>query len=356
MGGMTRFALITAFVAASVGLSQFTPAAHSAETQPVAHPPKVDFSLNSREIQLRWQIYNQVKALLAARDYAGLNALEKEYRTTRARTPGGTWKLAEFYAGLFSYLPAAEPSNGCSYIGEPVIQAWIAASPDVPAPYIAAANMLLGRAWCFRGAGYAGEVSENAWQPFRENISAASKILTEHKGVASLDPAFYAVMEDIYRAEGREPDEFRQLMDEATGREPYYYALYYNSYFYFQPQWHGSIEDIDAAARYAVEKTRKQDGLGAYARFYWFASSCGCRDWVEAVDWDMMKLAMRDIAERYPDPWNLANFARFGCMRKDREVTRAYFEALGEDDGKAAWDDEDYWRSCRNFAFVASTQ
>lgn len=357
MGATMRFARITILVGA--GMALFQPASASPSEGPGRareQPKSVGFAADSGEIRVRWQIRNRVKALVAARDFAALNALEQAYRNTRARTPSGSWKLSEFHAGLLAALPESDPGMGCAYTGEPIIKAWIAAGPNVPTPYIAAANLLVARAWCFRGEAYAGDVPAEAWAPFHENIAQAHAILTTHKPVASQDPEYYAVLEDIYRAEGREPAEFQQLMDEATAREPYYYPLYWRSYTYYQPQWQGSGEDIDAAARYAVERTRDEDGLGAYARYYWYASSCGCRDWVDAIDWEMMKLSMQDIAKRYPDAWNLASFAKFGCMFRDAEVARTYFDALGDDEGKAPWDDEGLWRSCRNLAYIGTPQ
>ena len=318
----------------------------------IAAPSRVsDTALaKSGELRVRQGIHDRVKALVDAQDFVALNQIEQEYQRTRARTPSGVWKLGEYHGGVKAALAKADGKSGCAFASNELLKAWTAATPSAPAPYLATATMLLDRAWCFRGEGFAATVSTDAWKPFHENMRAAEKILLAHKEVAAQDPEFYLLMEDIYRAEGRDRPEFQKLLDEAAAKEPYYYGLYGHAYYYNQPQWSGSTEAIEAAARYAVERTRKQDGLGAYARYYWSASAGNCICWAEAIDLETMKLAMRDVAQRHPDPWNLANFAKFGCEFNDREVARHYFDALGQNDGSVAWSDTISWQKCRSFA------
>lgn len=303
------------------------------------------------ELKVRYDIYDRVKSLVDARDFASLNAMEHDYRTTRARTPSGVWKLGEFHGAVHAALPEADENQSCSFAAEPLLKAWMAATPSAPTPYIAAATMLLDRAWYFRGVGFAKEAPKESWNPFLENVAAAHEILSSHEDVAAQDPEFYVVMEDIYRAEGRERSEFQRLLDEATANEPYYYEVYSHAYYYNMPQWFGGYPEIEQAARYAVERTRKQDGLGAYARYYWSASGEDCDCWLQAIDWPTMKQAMGDVAKRNPEPWNLANFAKIACKMNDSVVAKEYFIALGEDDGSQAWPgDKAGWERCRIFA------
>jgi len=304
------------------------------------------------ELQIRQEIFDRVHTLVQARDFPGLAAMERQYLTARERTPSGSWKLQEFYLGLERALPPpAREVGNCQIPAGMFIDDWTKAAPNSPAPFIVRANMLVQSAWCVRGDGYAAEVAEDAWQPFHEGIEKAETTLTTHKRVASADPEYYAVMEDVYRSEGREPDEFQKLLDEATAKEPTYYGLYWNAYTYYQPQWFGSSADVDALARYAIKRTRSLDGTGAYARFYWHASGLSCGCWLEAIDWPTMKAAMRDVAQHYPDPWNYANFARLSCQFADKDETKKYFAALKDDDGSAAWwGDKDAWQKCRTLA------
>lgn len=346
---LVGFALVG--IAAILGLTSISA---NSTTEPDASPvltrqAEISHQRKMAEWDMRWSIYDQVHVMLAKRDYAGLNAMEREFRTSRATTPSGIWKLEEFHDAVEAYLPTADSKDGCPYLAGEYLEEWLRTDPTSPAPYIAQATKLLDQAWCFRGDGFASQVAEDAWRPFHENIDAAYAVLMEHKRVASVDPGYYAVMIDIYRAQNRK-SELSALLDEATDREPYYYPIYANAYFSYMPQWGGSTAEIDELARYAVARTQKRDGLGAYARYYWYASSDNCDCWTDAINWETMKLAMRDVATRYPDAWNLANFARFGCMFNDRETARSYFDKLGAVDVSIAWPDVESYRRCRAFA------
>jgi hypothetical protein len=298
----------------------------------------------------RQAIYDRVKRLVDARDFAALNSIGREYRSSRARTPSGIWKLEMFHGAVHAALPEATGVDGCAFSAETVLDDWMRADRSAPAPYIAAATMLLDRAWCFRGDDYGRNVSADAWEPYHENVDRAAELLAAHQDVASADPAYYSVMEDVYRAQGRSKADLEKLLDEASKREPYFYGHYFHAYLNYMPQWGGGPEEIEHGARFAVEKTGQQDGMGAYARYYWYASEAGCACWAEAIDWETMKLGMRDIAERYPDAWNLAHFARFGCTLNDRETARTYFKMLGAADVSEAWDSAESYRRCRAFA------
>jgi hypothetical protein len=306
---------------------------------------------NPDELQVRQAIFDRVKQLLISRDYAGIDAMERDFRTGRERTPSGMPKLYELHLAIQAAFGDTNPQASCMIAGEQQPTEWEKASPQSPTAYITEAALLVKRAWCWRGDGYASKVPEDAWPKFRGNIAAAEAVLTAHRDVAAQDPQYYSVMEDIYQAEGRDRTEFESLLNEAATSEPYYYPIYYGAYYYNQPQWFGSATDVDAAARFAVERTRAKDGWGAYARYYWHASlnNCGC--WKEAIDWATMKQAMRDVAVRYPEPWNLANFARIACTMNDAETAKTYFNALGQDDGTEAWQgDTAGWSQCRSLA------
>jgi hypothetical protein len=41
-------------------------------------------------------------------------------------------------------------------------------------------------------------------------------------------------------------------------------------------------------------------GKSAYARLYWYSVVCGCTDELAGMDWPVMRIAMADLAERYP--------------------------------------------------------
>lgn len=340
---------VLATLAALAIASSATGATQAAETP--AGKPAPGASRAGGELQIREEIGDLIHSLFMELDFKRLDAMERAFRQSDERTPSGVQKLGQFHAWVQYSLPRTVPQDGCSFAPETFLDMWQSSSPTAPTPYIAKASALLDRAWCFRGEGRASDVAEGAWIPFHENIDAAAKLLLEHKAIASIDPEYYVVMENIYRAQGRERKDFQALLNEATALNPYYYRIYWGAYEYYQPQWFGSPADVDAVARYAIEHTRAHDGTAAYARFYWHASETGCGCWRDAIDWPTMKQAMRDLAVRFPDPWNFANFAKLSCNFSDKDEARRYFVKLGKDDGSPAWrEDKQGWQTCRTLA------
>jgi hypothetical protein len=288
-------------------------------------------------------IVDAVRTAINGSDYDALNAMEREYRLTRARTGSGSWKLSILHGRILAEL--GSPGDGqCSDRSSAFFRGWLAKSPDEPAAIISHAAVVENYAWCIRGGGYAREVGRPALDAFADKVAEARRLLDEHRATASVDPHFYAVMERIYIDQAAGKAEFKRLLDEATAREPDYHYLYYDAYRYFQPQWYGSSAEIDQIARYAAERTSSSEGLGMYARYYWFATDCNCP--IEgSIDWPLMKRAMRDVMERYPTNWNAANFARISCTMGDPDEAAIWF-ARDTGDHSVAWSDYNAMLQC----------
>jgi hypothetical protein len=61
----------------------------------------------------RGAISDRVEALLEAENFAALNKMAAEFRTTRARTPSGVRKLRVFHMSVQSHLLKAQPRGEC---------------------------------------------------------------------------------------------------------------------------------------------------------------------------------------------------------------------------------------------------
>jgi hypothetical protein len=308
------------------------------------------------EMQERQDIFDIVKRAIDSRDFAKLNAMELEYRSRRSLTPSGTWKLSFYYAGLSGYLHKGMVDGECVYTEAPFLKAWTTTQPDAPAAYIVEAHLLERNAWCNRGSGYAKTVSDGQMIAFKNGIRAARQVLEKNKAAASVDPHYYAIMADIYIADAGEEfwpsatkSGFKSLMEEATEKEPYYYDFYFRAYRFYLSRWYGNKGDIDSFARMAADKTAIRNGIGTYARIYWFMSECDCGDENGEFDWPTLKTAMDDVISRYPNDWNAANFAKFSCENKDGEAARKYFNMMQKDDA-SLWDNKGKWYECRLMA------
>ncbi|PZO89436.1 MAG: hypothetical protein DI623_10245 [Sphingomonas sanxanigenens] len=284
---------------------------------------------SSDETAERDAIYAQVKAAIASDDFAALSAMEEDFRSSRARTPSGTWKLAAYHAALQADLAEGiGPSFGCTYKKADFVKRWAAAEPRNPAPFITDAAMLLQQAWCIRGPGMADEVAPDAWPRFRAGIDAAFTLLQKHRGMASVDPEYYTVLVYMLGSQGGEKGLMRNLLDEATAREPDYHRTYFKAVWFHMPQWGGSYAEVEQFARYAAERSRRAEGDGMYARVFWSLAECECDIVTQIADRTLLKQAMADVFQRYPAHWNGRYFADLSCQLGDREEGRRYLKAI----------------------------
>lgn len=274
-------------------------------------------------------ILQRVRTAIAADDFATLSAMEDDFRSSRARTPSGLWKLAAFHAGLQAYLATGlQRDNGCQYRSANFLQRWASAAPRNPAPVITNAALLLKQGWCIRGGGYVDTVAAEAWPEFRKSVATASETLEKHEKISSADPEFYAIKLNVLRAQGASKAAFHDVIEEATAREPYYHRTYFNAAIYYLPQWGGSYADVEAFARYAAERTRTSEHSGFYARVFWSLEESRFDVTAKAADWPKMKQAMRAVYDRYPVGWNGQYFADLSCRMGDGEEGRRYIRAI----------------------------
>jgi hypothetical protein len=163
-------------------------------------------------------------------------------------------------------------------------------------------------------------------------------------------------MESVANAQGWDKPRFMALIRAAQAREPLYELIYERAAVtYFQPKWNGSLEELDQFARYAAESTERWEGSGLYARIYWYVQAYSPGVPLEAstkIDWALMKTAMEDVARRYPDPWNVNNFAMFSCTEGDWRETKYFMEKISGPLLSPPWRDAAHFANCRALAMT----
>jgi hypothetical protein len=266
----------------------------------------------AEELEERETIQGRVYELLQDGDFGSIEAMANEYRATQARTSSGLWKLTLFYVGQ----QRAFRSEGHDWALQKA-KAWLDRYPQSPAAVLAYADAL-------------------------PDAEGTRRYLEAHKSVAAQDPHWYEMMAQVASAQVWRREQFDKMIDEGLDRAPEYYQLYFAAIDYL-----GAAE-VEGLARQAVERTRKTDGWGAYARIYWYASQSIFGDNLfrqSRVSWPDMKKGVDDVLSRYADGWNLANFLKFACLAGDgpemKELTRRMDEAAW-----AVWDEQNYSESC----------
>lgn len=309
----------------------------------------------SDELGERRAVFDTVVRDLQNANFTHLETLAEQYRAGQERSPSGVWKLSALDAGVRSMF---DPSNRDpeywayldSYLGD-----WLKQYPNSPTAHLARASMLIHRAWSYRGTGPTESVKEEDWPPFNEYIEQARTALEQTRQIASRDPHWYVTMAVVAKSQHWPDDTFREMLEEGLSRYPDYYPIYYSAVDFYSPKWNGSADAIEQFATEAVERTRDSEGNGLYALLYWHASQIQYDDRLlmdSRVNWPLMKKGIDDVLDRYPDQWNINNFARISCLAGDKGKAN---ELLGriESPIEEAWDNLDELSRCRRWATTA---
>jgi hypothetical protein len=273
--------------------------------------------------------------------------------TAQSPTGSGISLMREYYGGIStqSYL------TGCSQEpwleSETKTQRWLDRYPQSPHALIAHAIALLGHGWYIRGCGYADKVSSEAWEGFLHYAKLAREHLEQSKPIASADPQWYAEMFEVAQAQGWEQRDFEKLYDKATTAFPEEGVIYYFAMYYLLPKWHGSWQAFDEFADDAAARSAKGTGKALYTRIYWNLWSYRQVDDLfraTGISWGKMKVGFDDIVAKYPDPWNVNNYAKFACMAGDKEKTRELLTKIGDKPIPRAWEAARYYRRCKAWA------
>lgn len=293
------------------------------------------------ELQARRELKLQVNHLLVEDQFAELERLAADFRINERRTESGLWKLSVFYSEVYENGKPCRRRAPCWSGVEAKMQRWSTAYPKSPVPPIAQALTLMSHAWAIRGGGWSSTVREEDWKPYYELIEKARLHLLENKSLSAQDPRWFEAMLGVAKSQGWEQARFTALVDEAVGLHPYYYQIYFSAIDYLLPKWHGDKRKVEEFANFAVQKTRPREGTAMYARIYWYASQSqyGSRLFTDSdVVWPRMKKGIEDVLARYPDQWNLNNFAQFACQAKDRAFTAALIRRVEAPPLPDVWD------------------
>jgi hypothetical protein len=289
------------------------------------------------------------------RNFALLEAASEEYRTSKSRTPSGTWKLTSFYVGISDAVSRAtkdDPKNFSEV--ENIASEWLAKYPNSPSAHIVQSYVWHAHGYAFRGEGYAGSVSPAAWRQLEKYDSLAKAHLKKYQKIASVDPEWYELMLLIGRVEGWGKPEFTAMLEDALEREPLFYQTYFTALEYLLPKWSGSIAEIEEFALKAVERTSASEGKAMYARIYWYASQTqfGNRIFGRSfAGWPLMRSGFEDMIQKYPDQWNINNFAKFACLANDEAKTKELFKQITPAPIAQAWGSKALFDHCQQLAW-----
>ncbi|MEO8000422.1 MAG: hypothetical protein ABI644_00995 [Arenimonas sp.] len=292
--------------------------------------------------------------LLANESFSALDSTIAYLRNNKMRTPSGLWLQSLFYAGMEEYIGNVSTETGFMQTDES-LRNWIASSADPDTAHMAMADLMLHKAFLYRGSGYAAEVSEENFKLFYQQISSTKKYLLEHGDIAARDPQWFTVMLIITRVEENSSEKtHRAYFDKAAKLYPGYYPVFFTAAEMYLPKWGGSKESYDEFARYAAEKAGADQAKSMYARIYWsdICGTCGDRDLPDwRKHWADLQLGFDEIIEQYPVQWNINSYAHIACMANDQDKTLELMKQMKDEPISEVWNDEQFtYEYCANWS------
>ncbi len=301
-----------------------------------------DKAAESDETAARGAISDAVAAAVLKRDFTTLAEMEKQFVSSRSRTPSGIWNIAVYFTG-FSDLYVDSPcasSKAIAFAGD-----WIAARPKDPAAYILKAEALMYQGWCIRGEDVASKTSDKSMREFHKYAVQALSLFDKNLEIVKKDPRYFVLMIKLGVILGFDRDVIKELLQDMAKSYPGYQGGYLEAVDYFRLKWHGESGDMDRLGRLAMDLT-KEEGAGIYARIFWEFQERESDDRLGDMDRTLIMQGMSDVQKAYPTDWNAAHFARIACRMDDPWTAFEYIKQLSPD-AMPEWRGQAFWEACK---------
>jgi hypothetical protein len=281
-------------------------------------------------------------------NYEQLEKEAQEARTSKARFPGGGWRLFFFYEALDApgRNARATEDDWMHYLH--LTQVWMKQRPDSITSQVADAEAYVNYAWHARGRGPADLVTDDNWQLFYSRVASARHLLEGAAKLKEKCPYWYEAMQHVALAQGWPKFKARQLFEQAITFEPSYYH-YYREYAYFlEPNRHG--EDGEAEG-FAEETAKRVPGPEGKFLYFEIASviACPCAGedvsgHLQRLSWPMIKEGYASLTQLYGTSMLKRNrYAFMAVTANDLPAAQQMFTEIGEN-----WD-PGIWRDKANF-------
>ena len=310
---------------------------------PEVDPTRDNYALGKYAAQIRDYLYHE--------EFDSLDRIADVARTTKARFPGGDWKLEIFYRGVSRPEddPKATNTDWQYHIGK--IKKWIEQKPASITARVGLAEAYVEYGWRARGSGYASTVTEEGSKLFQERLAMAETVLTDARKLGVMCPQWYSVMQTIALGQGWGTDRYNKLFEEATKFEPLYYTYYEFKAIFLLPRWYGQSGDWE---RFADSTAQRVGGKEGSIIYYLIAMDManiykeeifGDKLISETkVSWPQIKQGFADLAQVYGTSIHGTNqICSIAVLSVDKPFSRQLFARIGDN-----WDPW-IWRIRENF-------
>lgn len=286
-----------------------------------------------------------IRQMLEQEKFAEIDRMAHEARTTKARFPGGYWKVHTIYLALAQPLAGINASEAEWTQHLAHLERWKQQFSNSITARIALAESYNNYGWKARGGDYADQVSDEGWRLLAERAQKAREILEDAKTLPEKCPEWFAAMITVARTEEWEADRLGALFQQAASFEPDYYYYYRMMADSLLPKWGGEEGD---AARFAGSVADHIGGKKGDLTYYEIATTiiCACDNekGLNGMSWPRIKSGYQALTELYGTSMgHLNQMAMMAFRASEFDYSSSLFEQIGDN-----WD-KDIWPSRANF-------
>lgn len=318
-----------------------TPAAAPAAARPVARSAEAE------------KFRQTVRLALLREDFAELDKMAGEARSSKAQFAAGEWKLFLLYQELQTMYRGASEAEWQQHLD--TLRRWMTERPQSITARVALADAYLQYAWAGRGGGYANQVTEEEWRLFGERTQKAGQILIEAAKLPAKCPQWYLEMQRVGLAQGLNKEQLTAIFEKAIA-EPDYFFYYQEQAHSLLPKWMGEPGDI---AAFAAESERRVGGKkGAAIYFLIAAALCNrCGDFGTAdFSWPKLQEGFAALEELYGmNLLKLNQYARMAVSYGDKAKAAEAFARIGDQWDPRVWGDQGRYELQRSWAGLGAS-
>lgn len=294
---------------------------------------------------------DHARMLLLRENFAELDKMADAVRSSKARFPGGGWKLSRFYEAVNNGDAGGYETDADWQSHLALLQRWTAARPQSITARLALADAYLRYAWAARGGGSANTVTDQGWRLFQERTKQAAKVLADAAALPSKCPHLYELAQEVALASGADMSQQRAIFEKAIEFEPLYFAYYQRYATALLPKWGGEPGETEA---FAEESYRRVGGKqGAHIYFEIASNLCGrCGDFsADGFSWQKLQEGFAALEELYGlSLLKLNRFAFLAATYSDRAVAAKAFLRIGPNWDYTVWGTRARFELQRNWA------
>lgn len=276
--------------------------------------------------------------MLKNRDYVALERDWNKIKNGKQKIADGQPLLSAYYGGISGCVFLGCKSKSQSELGIRLerLREWKQKIPRSITAKIGYALFFVEYGWSVRGVGYASTVEQEQFEQFKTNIELGRRELEGIKSLPNVDAEWYFGMLQVAISQGWKMEQFDELYIEAVEKYKYYLPIYFVKSAYMASRWHGSTLSLSEYIEGVVTDTSSDIGDEMYVRLNW--SSWSNDMFLNGqADWERMNKAFKLLYSKYPDPWNLNNYAKFSCLAKDFKTFRELDSKINNMPIESAW-------------------